>query len=64
MSASRGKGLRRTEAEIAQEKAAALRRRVSDRVRAAIGLDVDVPLVPPQTIPRSEGTAVRVRLID
>ena len=38
----------------------ALRREVGDRLRVAIGLGVDVRLVPPQTIPRSEGKAVRV----
>jgi phenylacetate-CoA ligase len=37
-----------------------LRRRVGERLRAAIGLSVDVLLVPPRTIPRSEGKAVRV----
>jgi phenylacetate-CoA ligase len=40
--------------------AEALRRRVAERVRGAIGLGVDVRLVPPQSIPRSEGKAVRV----
>ena len=38
----------------------ALRRYVSERLRTAIGLSVDVRLVAPQTIPRSEGKAVRV----
>ena len=38
----------------------ALRGRIAERVRGAIGLGVDVRLVPPQTIPRSEGKAVRV----
>ena len=38
----------------------ALRRQVGERVRVAIGLSVDVRLVAPQTIPRSEGKAVRV----
>jgi len=38
----------------------ALRRQVRDRLRAAIGLGVEIRLVPPQTIPRSEGKAVRV----
>jgi phenylacetate-CoA ligase len=37
-----------------------LRGRIAERVRGAIGLGVDVRLVPPQTIPRSEGKAVRV----
>jgi len=39
---------------------AAMRREVSERVREAIGLSVAVTLVPPRTIPRSEGKAVRV----
>jgi phenylacetate-CoA ligase len=38
----------------------ALRERVADRLRAALGLTVEVALVPPHTIPRSEGKAVRV----
>ncbi len=38
----------------------ALRVRIADCVRVAIGLGVEVHLVPPQTIPRSEGKAVRV----
>ena len=38
----------------------ALRRSVTERLRIAIGLSVDVRLVAPQTIPRSEGKAVRV----
>jgi phenylacetate-CoA ligase len=38
----------------------ALRRQVGERVRVAIGLSVDVRLVAPQTIPRSEGKAIRV----
>ena len=37
-----------------------LRRQVGERMRATIGLSVDVRLVAPQTIPRSEGKAVRV----
>lgn len=39
---------------------AALRDRVAGRLRAALGLSVEVTLVPPRTIPRSEGKAVRV----
>ncbi|MGH7332194.1 MAG: phenylacetate--CoA ligase family protein [Candidatus Rokuibacteriota bacterium] len=39
---------------------AAVRRQVSERVREAIGLSVAVTLVPPRTVPRSEGKAVRV----
>jgi phenylacetate-CoA ligase len=38
----------------------ALRRQVGERLRRAIGLGVDVRLVAPHTIPRSEGKAVRV----
>jgi phenylacetate-CoA ligase len=38
----------------------ALRGHIADRVRVAIGLGVEVRLVPPLTIPRSEGKAVRV----
>ncbi len=37
-----------------------LRGEVAARLRAALGLSVDVTLVPPRTIPRSEGKAVRV----
>ncbi len=40
--------------------AAALQQRVAARLRAALGLTVAVRLVPPRTIPRSEGKAVRV----
>ena len=38
----------------------ALRRDVATRLRSALGLGVEVTLVPPRTIPRSEGKAVRV----
>jgi phenylacetate-CoA ligase len=38
----------------------ALRRHVGDTLKIAIGLSIDVRLVPPQTLPRSEGKAVRV----
>jgi phenylacetate-CoA ligase len=38
----------------------AIRHEVSERLRAAIGLAVDVTLVPPRALPRSEGKAVRV----
>ena len=38
----------------------ALRLQVANRVRTAIGLTVDVRLVEPRSIPRSEGKAVRV----
>ena len=41
-----------------------LRRHVGERLRVALGLAVDVRLVAPRTIPRSEGKAVRVRVID
>jgi phenylacetate-CoA ligase len=40
--------------------AARLRHDVSARLRDALGLGVEVTLVPPRTIPRSEGKAVRV----
>lgn len=39
---------------------AALRQRVSDRMRAALALTPEVVIAPPKTIPRSEGKAVRV----
>ena len=39
---------------------AALRHDVAARLRSALGLGVEVTLVPPHTIPRSEGKAVRV----
>jgi phenylacetate-CoA ligase len=39
---------------------ATLRAQVAGRLRAALGLTVEVTLVPPRTIPRSEGKAVRV----
>jgi phenylacetate-CoA ligase len=38
----------------------ALRADVSVRLRAALGLSIHVTLVPPGTVPRSEGKAVRV----
>ncbi len=38
----------------------ALRDRVTGRLRAALGLGVEVTLMPPRAIPRSEGKAVRV----
>ena len=37
-----------------------LQRRVTDRLSKAIGLSVALTLVPPRTVPRSEGKAVRV----
>lgn len=40
--------------------AIAVRNDVTARLRAALGIGVDVVLVPPRTIPRSEGKAVRV----
>jgi phenylacetate-CoA ligase len=40
--------------------AQAIRHAVHERLRAAIGLGVEVTLVPPRTLPRSEGKAVRV----
>lgn len=39
---------------------AALGARVAERLRRAIGLSVRLTLVPPRTLPRSEGKAVRV----
>lgn len=39
---------------------AALCRDVTERLRTAIGLSVQLTLVPPRTIPRSDGKAVRV----
>jgi phenylacetate-CoA ligase len=39
---------------------AALRRRVAERLQQALGLTVEVIVLPPRTIPRSEGKAVRV----
>ncbi|HMH49330.1 MAG TPA: phenylacetate--CoA ligase [Candidatus Acidoferrum sp.] len=39
---------------------AAVRHDVAARLRSALGLGVEVTLVPPRTIPRSEGKAVRV----
>jgi phenylacetate-CoA ligase len=38
----------------------ALRARVAERLQKAIGLSVELTLVPPRTLPRSEGKAVRV----
>ena len=39
---------------------ATLRRRVADRLQKAIGLSVELTIVAPRTLPRSEGKAVRV----
>ena len=39
---------------------ASLRRRVADRLREVTGLGIELTLVAPHTIPRSEGKAVRV----
>ena len=39
---------------------AAMRRRVADRLREVTGLGIELTLVAPHTIPRSEGKAVRV----
>ena len=39
---------------------AEVRRRAADRLRAATGLSIELTLVAPHTIPRSEGKAVRV----
>jgi phenylacetate-CoA ligase len=38
----------------------ALRQDVAARLRSALGLGVEVTLMPPRTLPRSEGKAVRV----
>jgi phenylacetate-CoA ligase len=38
----------------------ALRQQMAGRLRSALGLAVGVALVPPRTIPRSEGKAIRV----
>ena len=37
-----------------------LQRRVAERLAKAIGLSVTLTLVPPRSVPRSEGKAVRV----
>lgn len=37
-----------------------LRRRVGERLASALGLSAEVTLLPPRTLPRSEGKAVRV----
>lgn len=39
---------------------ASVRRRVADRLREITGLGIELTLVAPHTIPRSEGKAVRV----
>jgi phenylacetate-CoA ligase len=39
---------------------ATLQRRAADRLQRAIGLSVELTIVAPRTIPRSEGKAVRV----
>jgi phenylacetate-CoA ligase len=44
----------------AREPVRALRARVAERVRAHLGLNPEIAIVPPRTIPRSEGKAVRV----
>jgi phenylacetate-coenzyme A ligase PaaK-like adenylate-forming protein len=38
----------------------ALRGRVAEQLSKAIGLSVELTLLPPRTLPRSEGKAVRV----
>jgi phenylacetate-CoA ligase len=38
----------------------ALQQAVAERLRAALTLSVEVRIVPPKTVPRSEGKAVRV----
>jgi phenylacetate-CoA ligase len=39
---------------------AALAARVGERLRGHLGLNPEIAIVPPKTIPRSEGKAVRV----
>ena len=39
---------------------AALAVRVGERLRGHLGLNPEIAIVPPKTIPRSEGKAVRV----
>jgi phenylacetate-CoA ligase len=46
--------------ESSSSVAQGIRHEVHERLRAAIGLAVNVTLVPPRTLPRSEGKAVRV----
>ncbi len=46
--------------EEARPPVAALRARAAGRLQAALGLTVEVQVVPPGTLPRSEGKAVRV----
>jgi len=46
--------------DVAHPTLAELRRRIGERLATAIGLTADVTLVPPRTLPRSEGKAVRV----
>jgi phenylacetate-CoA ligase len=41
-----------------------LQRRIGERLKVALGLGVEVRLVAPGAIPRSEGKAVRVRVIE
>lgn len=41
-----------------------LQHHIGDRLKSALGLGVDVRVVAPQTLPRSEGKAVRVRVIE
>jgi phenylacetate-CoA ligase len=48
------------ETAVSHPAAVLLRERVTGRLRAALGLGVEVTLVSPRTIPRSEGKAVRV----
>jgi phenylacetate-CoA ligase len=45
---------------VAHPEIASLRRRVADRLQKAIGLSVELTIVAPRTLPRSEGKAVRV----
>ena len=46
--------------DSARPEAVALTLRVRELLRASLGLNPEVAIVPPKTIPRSEGRAVRV----
>ena len=46
--------------EPTRPEVAALRQKVSERLRAALALNPEIVVEPPKTIPRSEGKAVRV----
>jgi phenylacetate-CoA ligase len=46
--------------DTARAEVSALSARAAERLRAHLGLNPHVAIVPPKTIPRSEGKAVRV----